>query len=656
MRSFLLSLVCAALCWTLSNAALSNSAVAADERLVWKHRGITLIALPPKPDTPGDVKFIDGAAAHKRLAASYDLLVGRSPKIRRAIERLKSDGLVLLYYLPWDLEATSIGGNSSEVVAQFLPHFPDSYGLLTGKRRYLVAVGRLGINWPTDELAAVLAHEFAGHAVQLLERRLTRMRHLDLECEALLVNEQVNQDLGLDKSSHEMIEFRQMMERHFCRDFIAYLKGALPAAISLWDERNPDMPRLQSLFRQYLAELRRKGLTGDALATSKNQIKENLSAIYAKGKPHEIFLVSRRLWDGVGIQADRAEAIRWFVRAATLGHIEARKAIIAAAKTDHPAAQSNLGVLYEQEGDLAQALFWYRIAADKGDSHAQSNLGALYRTGRGVARAFAKAAQLFNRAAGKGNEIAMSHLGEMAESGQGSARDPHKAAEWYRRAAKQGNSWAQYRLARLYYLGRLGKRDLPKAISLYRKSADSGHGAAQNMLGWLYMHGKGLEKDYVKTGMLLKHAAVQGNRQAFYNLGTIYRRGLGVSKDFTWARRWFRRAADKGYAPAMFELGWLHATGQGVEPNAVEAAKWFQASATLGYASSLARLGKIYADGNGVAKDLVQAYVWYRIAEIRKARGVAKARAALARRLSPEQRAEGDKKALAWKPSPFKRR
>jgi len=82
-------------------------------------------------------------------------------------------------------------------VAQFLPHLPDSYGLLAGKRLYLVAVGRLGINWPTDELAAVLAHEFAGHAVQFLERRLTRMRHL--ECEALLVNEQANLDLGLNK-------------------------------------------------------------------------------------------------------------------------------------------------------------------------------------------------------------------------------------------------------------------------------------------------------------------------------------------------------------------------------------------------------------------------------------------------------------------------
>lgn len=607
--------------------------------------------MPPKPDTPSDVKIVDGAAATKKLASAYDLLVRKSPRVRRAIERLKSDGLVLLYYLPWDLEGGADGRDTTEAVALFLPHLPDSYGLSTGKRRYLVAVGRLGINWPTDELATVLAHELAGHGMQLLEGRMMTTRQLDRECEALLVHEQANQDLGLDKSSRDMVGFRQAMERHFCRDFIAYLKEVQAAALTLWDKRNPDVPRLQVLFRRYLKDLRKKGVTGAALATSKNQLKEDLAALYASGKPQEIFQVGRNLWDGIGIQADRAEAIRWFVRAASLGHISARTAIVAAAKTGNSAAQSNLGVLFEQKGDLAQAISWYRTAADKGDGHAQNNLGNLYRTGRGVTRDFDKAALWFHQAASKGNKFGMFYLGLMAEFGQGREKDPGKAADWYRRASKGGSARAQYRLARLYYLGRLGKKDLPKAIASYRKSAESGYGPAQNMLGWLHMQGKGLEKDYVKARILLKHAAAQGNQRASYNLGTIYREGLGVTKDFTWARRWFRRAADKGYAPAMFRLGWIHTKGQGVKPDPAEAVKWFRASARHGHAASLARLGRIYADGVGVAKDPVQAYVWYRIAEIRKARGAAKARAVLGRRLTDGQRAAGEQKALAWKPA-----
>ena len=101
----------------------------------------------------------------------------------------------------------------------------------------------------------------------------------------------------------------------------------------------------------------------------------------------------------------------------------------------------------------------------------------------------------------------------------------------------------------------------------------------------------------------------------------------------------------------MFRLGWIHTKGQGVKPDPAEAVKWFRASARHGHAASLARLGRIYADGVGVAKDPVQAYVWYRIAEIRKARGAAKARAVLGRRLTDGQRAAGEQKALAWKPA-----
>jgi hypothetical protein len=70
LQSFFLSIVCAAFCWNLSGAAL-----APDQRLVNKHRGITVISVPPKPDTPSDVKIVDGAAANKKLAAAYDLLV-----------------------------------------------------------------------------------------------------------------------------------------------------------------------------------------------------------------------------------------------------------------------------------------------------------------------------------------------------------------------------------------------------------------------------------------------------------------------------------------------------------------------------------------------------------------------------------------------------
>ncbi|MET0274043.1 MAG: tetratricopeptide repeat protein, partial [Phenylobacterium sp.] len=59
-----------------------------------------------------------------------------------------------------------------------------------------------------------------------------------------------------------------------------------------------------------------------------------------------------------------------------------------AADQDHPAAQLNLGLMYEEgQGvapDLQQAAAWYRRAADHGEATAQYSLGLLYEAGRGV--------------------------------------------------------------------------------------------------------------------------------------------------------------------------------------------------------------------------------------------------------------------------------
>ena len=70
---------------------------------------------------------------------------------------------------------------------------------------------------------------------------------------------------------------------------------------------------------------------------------------------------------------DDAEAVRWWRRAAEQGHAT---------------AQYNLGVMYANgrgvPQDDAEAVRWYRLAADQGEALAQSNLGVMYANGRGV--------------------------------------------------------------------------------------------------------------------------------------------------------------------------------------------------------------------------------------------------------------------------------
>jgi hypothetical protein len=47
----------------------------------------------------------------------------------------------------------------------------------------------------------------------------------------------------------------------------------------------------------------------------------------------------------------------------------------------------------------AEALKWYRKAADQGNAHAQLNLGKMYVNGQGVAQDYVQAYTLFNLAA-----------------------------------------------------------------------------------------------------------------------------------------------------------------------------------------------------------------------------------------------------------------
>ena len=74
-----------------------------------------------------------------------------------------------------------------------------------------------------------------------------------------------------------------------------------------------------------------------------------------------------------GVEQDAAEAVRWFRLAA---------------EQEHAAAQFNLGLRYDSgegvEQDAAEAVQWLRLAADQGLTDAQHNLGVMYANGRGV--------------------------------------------------------------------------------------------------------------------------------------------------------------------------------------------------------------------------------------------------------------------------------
>ncbi len=114
------------------------------------------------------------------------------------------------------------------------------------------------------------------------------------------------------------------------------------------------------------------------------------------------------------------------------------------------AAQCSGPPAFDQESIAA-----FEQQAASGDAAAQCGLGMMYYGGQGVRQDYAQAVFWFRKAADQRNDEAQHNLGVLYRDGQGVPQDYAQAALWFRKAAEQGNANAQYLLG-LQYGGGLG--------------------------------------------------------------------------------------------------------------------------------------------------------------------------------------------------------
>ena len=96
--------------------------------------------------------------------------------------------------------------------------------------------------------------------------------------------------------------------------------------------------------------------------------------------------------------------------------------------------------------DDAEALKWFRAAADKGNARAQANLGWMFYNGRGVPKDYDSAVQWYRKSAEQGNAIGQFNLAVVYANGHGVPQDAVEAYMWYSLAAAQGNAEAGNRM------------------------------------------------------------------------------------------------------------------------------------------------------------------------------------------------------------------
>jgi TPR repeat protein len=102
----------------------------------------------------------------------------------------------------------------------------------------------------------------------------------------------------------------------------------------------------------------------------------------------------------------------------------------------------------------------------------------MYSNGKGVPEDDAEAVKWYRKAAEQGHEFAQYNLGLMYANGRGVAADKNEARKWYRKAAEQGHAEAQYDLGVAYRFGTGVPEDYVTAYAWYSVAAASIRGPA----------------------------------------------------------------------------------------------------------------------------------------------------------------------------------
>lgn len=372
-----------------------------------------------------------------------------------------------------------------------------------------------------------------------------------------------------------------------------------------------------------------------------------------KGDVQAQYLLAQCLEKGAGCQKNIDDAFMWYEKAAEGGLAEAqniwgeylyKKAMCAeavnfyrkAAQQGHKYAARNLAECFEKgagcQKNLQEALCWYKKAYAQGVKVKQHI--------EVIEKALEKQA-LFNKYtedAKKGVVSAQYALAECLYNGDGCAVDRVQALAWYEKIVGNWSAEDQYILANnFYYIN--AKYALKKVVDVYRKAInmdknytinDDMEFACNQERNW---KGRSVGEYWYKTAAeggfaeaqnkyaeilqkrnekeeafkWYKKAAEQGLARAQGNLTECYINGVGVTADLELAKKWCEKAVEKHDFVAQYFMAVYFVKNQS------DKYWWYRQSADQGYAKSQNMVGRYLEEGWGaVEKSEGEAVEWFR--------------------------------------------
>ena len=333
---------------------------------------------------------------------------------------------------------------------------------------------------------------------------------------------------------------------------------------------------------------------------TKSFVPKSLIELYAEdgsnGNTTAMMQVAMMYLNGERVEMNIDNAIKWFIKAAYEGEVE---------------AMYKLGHIYEDDLiDISKAFEWFKKGAENDDARCMSNVGRMYYEGVGIEQNKLKAIEWLTQAAENGREWATNKLGQIYKE-DSELKDYPKAFEWFKKAAEKGDTQAMYNLGSwCYYYGNGTEKNINLSIEWLIKAAESKDLSAKCLLVDIYKDEHySLQKKDVKW---LNVFAKDGDVWAMCQLAFYY---FLDEKNYEKSFEWYKKAAEYGDAFAMFKLGLYYYKGIGTERNIDLATRWLTKNTEKGegYADdrALILLGRIY---NEELHDYKKSFEFYQMA------------------------------------------
>lgn len=216
----------------------------------------------------------------------------------------------------------------------------------------------------------------------------------------------------------------------------------------------------------------------------------------------------------------------------------------------------SLSASAQQASDLADLL----RRATAGDAMAQVKLGVAYRDGEGVQQDYAQAVTWYRAAADQQLPVAYDHLGWMHVLGHGTPRNYPEARRLFELGAQAGVARAAYNLAEMTYLGLgLTTNDPAAAWTLLEQAARAGSSESCARLATLALFEPDPPGSPHALADLMDQLRRRGQPGAARVLGLQYYLGRGRTQDLALARAVWQEAdwRDPVPAPLISSIAWL---------------------------------------------------------------------------------------------------